>query len=148
MSPADNSVPRATICAIGSEPPILERSKQESDELLGACSRCRCFPAAFRMRFIVRPSCPHVEKAELYLFPDLDRGAQQNLAKDKSSYLPSALAERGPIVHEVPALFEQVAAPVGGLDRVADSVGQGLLHNVVRVRSRLGGPVSERAAEA
>ena len=29
-----------------------------------------------------------------------------------------ALAERGPIIHEVPALLEKVAAPIGGLDRV------------------------------
>ena len=57
-------------------------------------------------------------------------------------------AERGPIVHELPALLEKVAAPIGGLDRIADSVGKGLLDDMVRVGGRLGGPVSERAAKA
>jgi hypothetical protein len=59
-----------------------------------------------------------------------------------------ALAERGPIIHKVPALLEKVAAPISGLDRVADSVGEGLLDDVVWVGSRLGGPVSESAAKA
>jgi hypothetical protein len=36
---------------------------------------------AFRMRFIVRPSCPHVGKADLCLFPDLDRGVPAKLGK-------------------------------------------------------------------
>jgi hypothetical protein len=48
----------------------------------------------------------------------------------------------------VPALFEKVAAPVGGLDRVADGVGKGLLNYMVLVGGRLCGPVSECATEA
>ena len=42
--------------------------------------------------------------------------------------------------HDVTTLLEQVAATISGLDRVADGVGEGLLHHVVRVGSRLGGP--------
>jgi hypothetical protein len=48
----------------------------------------------------------------------------------------------------VTTLLEQVAATIGGLDRVADGVGEGLLHHVVPVGSRLGGPVSKRATKA
>ena len=59
-----------------------------------------------------------------------------------------ALAEGGPIIHEVTTLLEQVAATIGGLDRVADGVGEGLLHHVVPVGSRLGGSVSKRATKA
>ena len=64
-----------------------------------------------------------------------------------SSCHPRALAERGPIVHELPALFEKIAAPIGSFDRIADSVSEGLVYDVVRMGGRLGGPVSERAAE-
>ena len=45
-------------------------------------------------------------------------------------------------------LLEQVAATIGGLDRVPDSVGQRLLYDMVRVGSRLGGSVSKRATKA
>ena len=44
-----------------------------------------------------------------------------------------APAELSPVVHEVPALLEKVTTSIGGLDRVADSVGKGLLNDVVRV---------------
>jgi len=57
-------------------------------------------------------------------------------------------AELSPIIHEVTALLEKIAAPIGRLDRVADGVGEGLLDNVVRVRSRLSRPISEGAAKA
>ena len=59
-----------------------------------------------------------------------------------------ALAERGPIVHEVTALLEKIAAPIGGFDRIADGVREGLLYDVVRVGGRLGGPIPEGAAKA
>ena len=59
-----------------------------------------------------------------------------------------APAELSPVVHEVPALLKKVTASICGLDRVADSVGKGLLNDMVRVGRRLGGPVSERAAKA
>jgi hypothetical protein len=59
-----------------------------------------------------------------------------------------APAELSPVVHEVPALLEKVTTSIGGLDRVADSVGKGLLNDMVRVGRRLGSPVSERAAKA
>ena len=61
---------------------------------------------------------------------------------------PGAPAELSPVVHEVPALLKKVTASICSLDRVADSVGKGLLNDVVRVNRRLGGPVSERAAKA
>jgi hypothetical protein len=48
----------------------------------------------------------------------------------------------------VTALLEKIAAPIGGFDRIADGVGEGLLYDVVRVGGRLGGPVSKRAAKA
>ena len=57
-------------------------------------------------------------------------------------------AELSPIIHEVTALLEKIAAPIGRLDRVANGVGEGLLDNVVRVRSRLSRPISEGAANA
>src|SRR4030088_1736015 len=44
-------------------------------------------------------------------------------------------------------LLEKIAAPIGGFDRIADGVGEGLLYDVVRVGGRLGGPISKRAAE-
>ncbi len=56
--------------------------------------------------------------------------------------------ELSPIIHEVTALLEKIAAPIGRLDRVADGVGEGLLDNVVLVRSRLSRPISEGAAKA
>ena len=43
---------------------------------------------------------------------------------------------------------EFFAATIGGLDRVADGVGEGLLHHVVPVGSRLGCSVSKRATKA
>src|SRR4051812_4480070 len=147
MSPADSSVERATLRRIWRELATLKRFAHESDERLGPCGRCGCFTAAFWMRFIACPSRPHAVKAELCLVPDLHRRAQQTWQVVSSCH-PPALAERGPILHELPALFEKVASAVGGLDRVADSVGEGLLYDVVRVGGRLGGPVSEGAAKA
>jgi hypothetical protein len=81
------------------------------------------------------------------LLSDLHYSAQQTW-QVSSSCLPRALAECGPIVHEVTALLEKIAAPIGGFDRIADGVGEGLLYDVVRVGGRLGGPVSKRAAKA
>jgi hypothetical protein len=81
------------------------------------------------------------------LLSDLHYSAQQTW-QVSSSCLPRALAECGPIVHEVTALLEKIAAPIGGFDRIADGVGEGLLYDVVGVGGRLGGPVSERAAKA
>src|SRR4051795_10970331 len=61
---------------------------------------------------------------------------------------PRASTELSPVVHEMPPLLEKVTAPVGGFDGIADSVGEGLLYDVVRVGGRLGGPVSKGAAKA
>ena len=92
--------------------------------------------------FIACPLRTHAVEAELCLLPDLHRKAQQT-SQVWSSCHPRALAERGPIVHEVTALLEKVAPAIGGLDRIGDSVGEGLLYDVVRGGGRLGGPVSE-----
>src|SRR5215470_15167010 len=57
-------------------------------------------------------------------------------------------AVRGPGVHQLAALVEQVAAPIRGLDRVWDGVRQRHLGDFVRIARALGSPVAERTAEA
>ena len=73
----------------------------------------------------------------------------------RARFLPGpALAKRGPIIHEVPSLLEKVAAPIGGLNRVADSVGKGLARTQSPRRPSLGtcyeshGPSHRFAASA
>src|SRR3954453_19030051 len=61
---------------------------------------------------------------------------------------PSALAECGPIVHEVTEFPKKIAASIGRFDRVADGMGKSLLYDVVRIGSCLSCPVSKRAAKA
>jgi hypothetical protein len=53
-----------------------------------------------------------------------------------------------PIVHQRHTLGEQIAAPVGGLDGIADRVRQGLFHHVVGMAGGFGGPIAECRAEA
>ena len=53
-----------------------------------------------------------------------------------------------PGVHEPPALVEQVAAAIGGFDRVADRVRQGLLANLAWRGGALGRPIAEGRAKA
>ena len=86
------------------------------------------------------------EKAECACFLTCT-ARPENLAIWSSCH-PRALAECGPIAHEVTALFEKIAASIGGFDGIADGVGEGLLYDVVRVGGRFGGPISKRAAKA
>ena len=61
----------------------------------------------------------------------------------------SALARqiRGPVVHEAAAPLEQVRAPIGGLDRVADPVCKRRLRHLARMVRLLGRAVPERRPE-
>src|SRR3981081_672475 len=145
MSPRDSSVERATLRRIWREVLTLERFKDESGERFGACSRCGWFTVAFWMRFIAYPSAVQ-EKLNVLASGPAPQG--QQTWQVWSSCHPRALAECGPIVHEMTALLEKIAAPIGGFDRIADGVGEGLLYDVVRVGGRLGGPISKRAAKA
>ena len=57
-------------------------------------------------------------------------------------------AEIGPVGHHLHTLFEQVAAPLGGLDLVADRMREGHFCGLVRVVRPLAALVAEGAAEA
>src|SRR5215470_3145337 len=57
-------------------------------------------------------------------------------------------AEPRPSLHQLPALLEQIAAPVGGLDLVADGMGQRHLRDFGREAGALRGPIAERRSES
>ena len=64
------------------------------------------------------------------------------LAEPRAHHLRHRLRKvSGPIVHERPALGEQIAAPVRCFHRRADRVRKRLLHTVVGMMRCLGGPV-------
>jgi len=54
----------------------------------------------------------------------------------------------GPIIHEPSPLVEQVAAPIGPLHLVLDSVRQGHFRDLMGIASAFGGPVAEAGTEA
>src|SRR5262245_43958270 len=57
-------------------------------------------------------------------------------------------AELRPRLHQPAALVEQVAAAVGGLNRIRDRVRECSLANLARERRALAGPIAERRTEA
>ena len=69
-------------------------------------------------------------------------------------YAPYAITGGGPkctiprpAFGQVPTLLEQIAAPVGGLDLVADSMGQRHLGNFERETGALGSPIAQARPE-
>src|SRR4051812_38431000 len=93
------------------------------------------------------PIPPHYRKSRMCLLPDLHRKARK-LGKYGHRAILGRSQNARPIAHEVTALFEKIAAAIGGFDGIADGVGEGLLYDVVRVGGRFGGPISKRAAKA
>src|SRR6516162_8055197 len=53
-----------------------------------------------------------------------------------------------PLLHQLAALLEQLAAPVGRLDLVGDFVGERLLDDVIRIVGPLGAPIAKYRPKA
>ena len=145
LPPLRRSKSRRTAWGVGAIRSALRCSKPIAKPVIIPSSKSIC-------RILAPTSAPRPSSAPL-LPPaspqaqaDFCTSANPRTGRNGSCRRPPA--ELSPIIHEVTALLEKIAAPIGRLDRIADGVGEGLLDNVVRVRSRLSRPISEGAAKA